>query len=233
MGTCCSEMDIWEANKISAAYTPHPCSVDGPTACTGTDCGAGDDRYSGVCDKDGCDFNSYRMGNTTFYGAGKTVDTGKKMTVVTQFITDDGTSSGTLTEIKRKYVQGGKVYENTMSNFEGIDPSNSITDGFCDQQKTVFGDNNDFKAKGGLAAMGEKLGAGMVLALSIWDDHTANLLWLDSSYPTDADASQPGIARGECATDSGVPADIEQQSPHASVTFSNIKWGDIGSTFKA
>jgi cellulose 1,4-beta-cellobiosidase len=26
-GSCCNEMDIWEANKMSAAYTPHPCSV--------------------------------------------------------------------------------------------------------------------------------------------------------------------------------------------------------------
>lgn len=86
-GSCCSEMDIWEANSISTAYTPHPCSVNGQTRCTGTDCGIGA-RYSSLCDADGCDFNSYRMGNTSFYGAGKTVDTTKKFTVVTQFITN-------------------------------------------------------------------------------------------------------------------------------------------------
>lgn len=28
-GTCCSEMDIWEANTISSAYTAHTCTVDG------------------------------------------------------------------------------------------------------------------------------------------------------------------------------------------------------------
>jgi len=28
-GSCCAEMDIWEANKISSAYTAHPCSVKG------------------------------------------------------------------------------------------------------------------------------------------------------------------------------------------------------------
>ena len=27
MGTCCSEMDIWEANTMGAAVTPHPCSL--------------------------------------------------------------------------------------------------------------------------------------------------------------------------------------------------------------
>ena len=37
-----------------------------------TECGDNDagDRFKGVCDKDGCDFNSYRLGNTTFFGAG-------------------------------------------------------------------------------------------------------------------------------------------------------------------
>lgn len=38
----------------------------------------------GICDKDECDFNSFRMGDTTFYGPGETVDTSKAVTVVTQ-----------------------------------------------------------------------------------------------------------------------------------------------------
>jgi hypothetical protein len=50
-------MDLWEANSVSTAYTPHPCKQLGFVACTGTDCGDGDNRYGGVCDKDGCDFN--------------------------------------------------------------------------------------------------------------------------------------------------------------------------------
>lgn len=56
-GTCCVEMDIWESNSISEAVTPHPCTVNGQTRCNGTMCGAGDQRYDGVCDKDGSDFN--------------------------------------------------------------------------------------------------------------------------------------------------------------------------------
>ena len=28
-GSCCSEMDIWEANSQAAAYTPHVCTTDG------------------------------------------------------------------------------------------------------------------------------------------------------------------------------------------------------------
>jgi cellulose 1,4-beta-cellobiosidase len=58
-GTCCAEMDIWEANSISQAITPHPCNVVGQYRCNGTSCGdnSSGERYEGVCDKDGCDFN--------------------------------------------------------------------------------------------------------------------------------------------------------------------------------
>ena len=78
-GSCCPEMDIWEANSVSTAYTPHPCRASGQTRCEGTDCGVGD-RYASLCDADGCDFNSYRMGDTSFYGKGLTLDTSKVMT---------------------------------------------------------------------------------------------------------------------------------------------------------
>lgn len=57
-------MDIWEANSISNAVTPHPCSTNG--ACTSdAACGVGDQRYNSNCDKDGCDFNPYRWNNKT------------------------------------------------------------------------------------------------------------------------------------------------------------------------
>ncbi|KAA1469544.1 cellobiohydrolaseI [Dentipellis sp. KUC8613] len=231
-GSCCNEMDVWEANSFSAAYTPHPCSVDGQTQCSGDDCGS-PDRYAGVCDPDGCDFNSFRMGDTTFYGSGMTVDTTQPFTVVTQFLTSDNTTTGTLSEIRRIYVQNGKVIQNSNSNIAGVDAVNSITEDFCTQQKTAFGDTNDFENHGGLQQMGEAFAKGMVLVLSVWDDYAANMLWLDSDYPTDADASSPGVARGTCATTSGVPADVESSEANDSVTFSNIRFGPIGSTFSS
>jgi cellulose 1,4-beta-cellobiosidase len=226
-------MDLWEANVVSAALTPHVCSVEGQTRCSGTDCGDGDERYSGVCDKDGCDFNSYRMGDKSFYGKGLTVDTSSKFTVVTQFITDDGTDSGTLSEIRRIYVQGGKVIQNSVSKVSGVTDSNSITDAWCNEQKTAFGDTNSFEKLGGLASMGGSLSRGMVLALSVWDDHAVNMLWLDSSYPTDKDASTPGVARGTCETSSGVPSEIETSAASSSVTYGNIKVGALNSTYSA
>ncbi|CAL1700334.1 unnamed protein product [Somion occarium] len=230
-GTCCSEMDIWEANLNAAAYTPHVCNSQGLTRCEGSQCGDGDERYSGVCDKDGCDFNSWRMGDQTFLGTGLTVDTSKKFTIVTQFITADNTTSGALSEIRRLYVQDGTVIQNSKVNIPGIDPVNSITDDFCSQQKEVFGDTNYYQTLGGMAKMGDALDQGMVLALSVWDDYAAQMLWLDSDYPTDADASNPGVNRGPCPTSSGVPAEVEASASGASVTYSNIKFGPIGSTF--
>ncbi|CAE6370470.1 unnamed protein product, partial [Rhizoctonia solani] len=225
-GTCCNEMDVWEANSVSTAYTPHPCNVQGQTRCSGSQC-------TSTCDQAGCDFNSYRMGVKNFYGKGLTVDTSKKMTVVTQFITADGTASGALKEIRRIYVQNGKVIQNSKTNISGMSAYDSITEPFCSAQKTAFSDTNTFSQMGGYTNMGKAFDAGMVLVLSIWDDHAANMLWLDSNYPTDRPASQPGVARGSCATTSGVPKDVETNSPNASVTFSNIKFGDLGSTYSA
>jgi cellulose 1,4-beta-cellobiosidase len=79
--------------------------------------------------------------------------------------------------------------------------------------------------------MGRGMNLGMVLVMSLWDDHYANMLWLDSSYPTDKDPEQPGVSRGECDINSGVPAEVEAANPNAQVIFSNIKFGPIGSTF--
>lgn len=222
-------MDIWEANSISTAYTPHPCTDSTYHSCVGDACGGtySSDRYAGDCDPDGCDFNSYRQGNTTFYGAGSefTLDTTQKLTIVTQFLTD---TSGSLSEIKRFYVQNGAVIPNSESLIAGVS-GNSITEDYCSAQKTAFGDTNVFDERGGLAQMGAALAKPMVLVMSLWDDHAANMLWLDSTYPVDSTSA--GAARGTCATTSGVPADVESGQASSKVTYSNIKFGPINSTF--
>jgi len=230
-GTCCTEMDIWESNSLATAVTPHICTVGGQYRCNGTECGDNSSRYLGVCDKDGCDFNSYRMGNTQFFGKGLAIDTSKPFTVVTQFITTDGTANGDLSEIRRLYVQNGEVIPNSQTNFPGIKPYSSISDQFCNDQKTLFGDNNDFEKKGGLRAVGNAFDRGMVLVMSLWDDHEVFMLWLDSDYPVNQPTSKPGIARGPCSTSSGRPNDVESQYPNSNVVYSNIKYGDIGSTY--
>ncbi|KAI9065904.1 glycoside hydrolase family 7 protein [Trametes sanguinea] len=158
-GTCCNEMDVWEANMNGAAVTPHVCSI------------------------------------------------------------------------RRLYVQNGKVIANSKTNIPGLGTFDSITDAFCNAQKQVFGDTNTFEQLGGLAQMGNSFQQGMALVMSIWDDHAANMLWLDSDYPTDVPATNPGVARGPCPANSGIPATIETSEASASVTFSNIKFGPIGSTY--
>jgi len=231
-GSCCTEMDIWEANKAAHAYTAHPCDVEEATKCDDpVSCGDGDHRYGGHCDKDGCDFNPFRMGDKTFYGEGSSfkVDTTKKMTVVTQFITTDGTDTGDLKEIRRFYVQDGKAIANPSVSL-GSQEFSSLSDEMCTAGKTAFGDQDDFKAHGGMKNFGEKLDKGMVLVMSIWDDKEADMLWLDSSYPPSKDAGAPGVTRGPCDPKSGVPADVEAQHPDSHVMYGNIKIGTIGST---
>ena len=234
-GTCCNEMDIWESNSISSAYTAHVCTVQGQTRCEGHECGddASGERHTGVCDKDGCDFNPYRMGDKTFYGPSPnfTINTTMPFTVVTQFITNDGTDNGELYAIRRLWVQGGKVIQ-TRNVTVGGKMYNSVTDNFCNAQKQEFGDPNDYEKRGGHKTMSESLDRGMVLVMSLWDDHAVYMLWLDSDYPLDKSPTAPGVARGTCATTSGKPADVESQHPDASVTYSNIKYGELDSTYR-
>jgi len=239
-GSCCAEMDIWEANSMATAYTPHPCNLGGngqepaQYKCEGIDCGDNDkgQRYKGVCDKDGCDINPYRMGNKQFYGRGDEyeINTLKPMTVVTQFLTTDGTDDGELSEIRRFYVQDGNVIPSPKSTILSKN-ADSITDGFCKNKKKLFGDINDFKRKGGNAEMGNSLDRGHVLALSLWDDVEVNMLWLDSAFPLDKPATDPGVKRGEClGGETSTPKYVRDNYPNGGVTFENVAIGEIGST---
>jgi len=231
-GTCCAEMDIWEANSMSNAYTPHPCNIKGQLKCEGIDCGDNDkgERYDGVCDKDGCDINPFRMGNQSFYGKGKIVDTMKPVTTVTQFLTTDGTDDGDLKEIRRYYVQDGVVIHSPPTVILGDDSMDSIDDEFCKVKKDLFGDVNDYAAKGGDKEMGESLDRGHVLAVSLWDDVEVNMLWLDSAFPLDKPKDKPGILRGDCpGGQTSTPEYVRKNFPDGYVSFQNAFVGPIGS----
>ncbi|KAI0486555.1 putative endoglucanase [Xylaria cf. heliscus] len=189
-GYCCNEMDILEANSRANAFTPHPCSA--------TD-----------CDKSGCGLNPYAQGHTNYYGPGGTVDTSKPFTVITQFNTNDGTKTGTLTSITRKYIQNGKLIAsaNPAGDIITTDSCNA-----ADSSAAQFG---------GLTTMGKALGRGMVLTFAIWNDAGQFMDWLDSG------------SNGPCSSTEGNPALIAQNNPKTHVIFSNIRWGDIGSTFNS
>jgi len=234
-GSCCFELDIWEANSISTVFTNHPCDVTGQYQCEGKECGdnKSDERYDGVCDKDGCDFNHWRQGDKTYYGPGSNfkVDSTKPITLVTQFITDDGTDNGNLVEMRRIYVQNGNVIANSVTDVPGMQDWDSVNQPMCDEQKKVFGDPDDHTEKGGMKTMGESMARGQVLVMSIWDDHDVNMLWLDSDFPADANPSDPGVGRGSCPRSSGDPSDMEANHGSATVKYFNIKIGPLGSTF--
>lgn len=183
-GYCCNEMDILEGNSRANAFTPHPCT-------------------SSDCDKNGCGFNPYSQGHKDYWGPGGTVDTSKPFTVITQFVTSDGTTSGSLSQIKRKYIQNGKMVASAMAG------GDTITADACASAANY----------GGLAGMGDALGRGMVLTFAIWNDASQFMNWLDSG------------ANGPCSATEGDPALIQKNSPDTHVKFSNIRWGDIGSTF--
>ena len=156
--------------------------------CTSSkECGDGADREAGLCDKSGCDFNPYRLGATDFYGNGSAfkIDSRQPFTVVTQFITNDGTDNGDVVEvraiiwslcrarfffplyfflfvplsaflcahrqrsrpgvghcggaqIRRKYVQGGKVIENPNITLAGKQ-YDSVTHEFCAAKVCLWG----------------------------------------------------------------------------------------------
>jgi len=234
-GTCCTEIDLWEANKISTALTMHSCATpnDEQYRCEGSDCGDnGEDRFKGVCDKNGCDIQAYRLKVSNFYGPGPefTVDSSKPVTVTTQFITDDGTDDGTIVEAKQFYTQNGKTIEHPMYTVNG-NKHNTITDDFCADWVADTKDGTNFLEKGGMGAVDTIFAKGGVLVMSFWDDHYANMLWLDAKYPVDADCETCiGCCRGSCPVTSGVPADVEKDVADATVKFSDIRYGKIGTT---
>merc|ERR1712054_639962 len=105
------------------------------------------------------------------------------------------------------------------------------TDDFCNDWAAVTQDGTNFEEKGGLGAIEKAIDAGVVLVMSLWDDHAANMLWLDSTYPVGS--TDPGTLRGYCSADSGKPTDVEAAQAKSHVIFSDIKFGPIGSTTDA
>ncbi|KAF1354195.1 glycoside hydrolase [Lizonia empirigonia] len=167
-------------------------------------CEGADCGATGLCDKNGCGKNSYRNGAKDFYGTGLKIDTKKPFTVVTQF----PAKNGVLQSIERKYVQNGIVFEDQPKNI-------TMNDAYCSAAGA-----ETFMNLGAMKGMGDALSRGMVLAMSVWWDQSGFMQWLD------------GGKSGPCDATEGDPQNIVKVEPAPSTTFSNIKWGEIGSTFK-
>lgn len=114
-GVGCAEFDIQEANANATVYTTHGCNPSTGFAPKGEI----------DCDMSGTAANPYWV-DKSFYGYGPSfrVDTSRKFTVVTQFI-----GSPVLTEVKRIYIQGGRLIEQPNSittNLEQISRSFAV-----------------------------------------------------------------------------------------------------------
>jgi len=73
---------------------------------------------------------------------------------------------------------------------------------------------NLFDEVGGLTPLNNAFETGMVLVFSLWDDPSGGMTWLD------------GPGSGSC------PGGLDVSGgPSVNVTFSNIKFGNIGSTY--
>jgi cellulose 1,4-beta-cellobiosidase len=209
-GSCCAEMDLWETNSRATAFTAHSCRQAGLFDCQGPSC-------DGVCDRGGCDVNPYRLGDRTFFGPGSSfrVDSSKPFTVITRFHTEGALGEGELSEIRRYYVQDDRV----------IADASSISGPACQQRADGFKTPNGFSASDLTAAMRR----GLVLVLSIWDDPSSDMQWLDGTFPRSAAPGEVGTARGPCRAGEG--ANARGQGARAYVRYTDIKHGPIGSTF--
>ncbi|KAK6507740.1 hypothetical protein TWF481_006162 [Arthrobotrys musiformis] len=181
--SCCSEMSILEANSKGVAFTPRPC-------------------VGSFCDDVGCGFNPYTAGYHNYWGPGKTVDTTKPVTVVTQFITDDGTDNGELFIIRRKYIQNGQVIASASSGGDVIRGDN------CPSGDEV----------GGFTTLSKSFDRGMTLVFSLWNDPVTRMNWLDSG------------SNGPCNPADGNPEYIRTNYANPRVYFSKIRYGEVDST---
>jgi cellulose 1,4-beta-cellobiosidase len=210
-GSCCFEFDIWEANKMATQWAAHPCHVKESAYVCESDCQQ--------CDTNGCTWNPFRDDGaanfTNFYGPGKTIDTAKKFTVITQFISDSGTDSGNLKEIRRLWVQNGKVIQTPpKSNWggNGLEYYAHMGDSYCG---TNMG-GGSYSAYGGDAAFTASFKRNAVLAMSLWTD--GSMWWLDEG------------TRGECESPGGKDK-VAAANKNSYLEFSNIRIGDIDTTY--
>ena len=201
----CYELDVIESNSLTTLLATHTC------------------KGANNCEPTGCGYIPYPLGKRNFYGRGSSfsVDTTKPFTITTRFVTADGKDTGNLKEIQRIYKQNGKIIPNpTVKKFyfhlnTNFDSSmcfyrqvagnfSSLSDAYCSYYKL----NN----LGGISAsMTQGLKNGMVLTMGLWGDmkNPDFMGWLDKP------------PNGPCPVYSNL-------NPY--VTYSNIKYGPIGST---
>lgn len=209
-GACSNEYDIWEANSRAQSIALHPCSIRGVYGCANdTECGVGAQRFKSVCDKNGADYNPNRHGLKNFYGIGPgfTVDTSKPFKVITQFPVD---STGKISKVIRSYQQNGVTIEGPTLNAASIIAAHK-----------AFKETDRFTALGGFTTMSESFARNHILVLSLWDDTSVQMRWLDSVYPVGSAA--PEDYRGPCSSHNNDPSYLRSTYPNSKVIYSDVQ----------
>jgi cellulose 1,4-beta-cellobiosidase len=140
------------------------------------------------------------------------MDTSKKLTVVTQFISDNGSQNETLKEVKRLYLQNGKVLE-TIATIQNGKLYKAIENDSC--MNGSVGDDA-YMRLGGYTVFTKSLRMGAVLTMSLWTDES--MRWFDE------------IDGSPCTSPGGKDAVIAKNK-NSFVEFSNNQYGDINSMY--
>ncbi|XP_046446265.1 probable 1,4-beta-D-glucan cellobiohydrolase B isoform X3 [Daphnia pulex] len=165
---------------------------------------------AGKCSAYGCGLNSYPLGHKDFYGRGSNyaVDTTKPFTIITRFITTDGMDTGDLKEVQQLYVQNGQMI--FTPEVEG--GFSTLSDEFCDYHYIpTFPPGYEDYFHGITDGVTPGMKKGVVLIFGLWGD-------ADDTYMGWLDQEPYG------------PCPVEPNNPNSTVTFSNVRFGPIGST---
>jgi cellulose 1,4-beta-cellobiosidase len=123
--------------------------------------------------------------------------------------------SYTVKEVRRLYVQGGKVIQNNKRT-EWVGNGNKDYDSMSEECGEKFGYDADYVAKGEHASFSLSFQRGLVRCLSLWTD--GSMWWLDSGE------------KRPCGNGGGVDT-VKAQNRNAYVEYSNIRFGDLDSTY--
>jgi cellulose 1,4-beta-cellobiosidase len=140
------------------------------------------------------------------------MDTSKKLTVVTQFISDNGSQNEILKEVRRSDLQNGNVLE-TVATIQIGKLYNTIENDSCMNGSV---EDDTYMHLGGYAAFTKSLRMGAILTMSFWTD--GSMRWLDE------------IDGWPCTSPGGKDAVIAKNK-NSFVEFSKIQYVDINTTY--
>jgi len=216
-GHCCHELRLWRANAQDASLSMHPCSFDGAARCEGGACGS--DASRSLCEGEGgCELPAQGGSGDDLFGDGGFVDTTRPFTVVTRFLTDDGSDKGQLSAVQRLFVQDGRVIGGGVDADE-ISVSPQLTEAYCRDQAAASGQSKTWNGRR-LQTLGKALDRGMVMVLALEDETGLT------------NHSAGGHRLRPCPVDSGEPA-ARAAYAESMVSYWGFRHGPIGSTVQA